>query len=180
MACVLIAYSTVDGHTLKIARSLAGTIERRGCDCRVLAIDSVDSTTVGSADCVVIGASIRYGRHRPSVSAFIQRNIDLLRTRPGAFFSVNLVARKPGKSEPERNPYCRRFLQRSAWKPQHVAVFAGRLDYPAYSVFDRALIRLIMWITGGPTDPKTVVEFTDWQQVRAFGEQMADLAQGSR
>ena len=31
------------------------------------------------------------------------------------------------------------------------------------------MIRFIMLLTGGPTDPATVVEFTDWQRVEAFG-----------
>jgi hypothetical protein len=31
------------------------------------------------------------------------------------------------------------------------------------------LIRFIMWMTRGPTDPGAVVEFTDWQRVDAFG-----------
>ena len=37
------------------------------------------------------------------------------------------------------------------------------------------MIRLIMWITGGPTDPATVVEFTDWQQVEAFAQVVSEL-----
>jgi menaquinone-dependent protoporphyrinogen oxidase len=32
-----------------------------------------------------------------------------------------------------------------------------------------------MWMTGGPTDPKAVVEFTDWGKVEAFGELIARM-----
>jgi menaquinone-dependent protoporphyrinogen oxidase len=87
---------------------------------------------------------------------------------PSAYFSVNIVARKPGKDRPETNPYVRNFLRRVAWRPQRVEVFAGRLDYPRYGVCDRLIIRFIMLLTGGPTSPDTVVEFTDWQRVDAF------------
>ncbi len=31
------------------------------------------------------------------------------------------------------------------------------------------MIRLIMWMTKGPTDPKTNIEFTNWNQVEDFG-----------
>ncbi|WP_370654382.1 flavodoxin domain-containing protein [Rhodoferax sp.] len=48
-------------------------------------------------------------------------------------------------------------------------MFAGKLDYPRYRFVDRFMIRLIMFMTNGPTDPKAVIEFTDWQQVEAFG-----------
>jgi menaquinone-dependent protoporphyrinogen oxidase len=30
-------------------------------------------------------------------------------------------------------------------------------------------------MTKGPTDPTTVIEFTDWQQVEAFGRRLATL-----
>lgn len=88
-------------------------------------------------------------------------------------FSVNLVARKPEKRQPDSNPYLRKFLRRIAWRPKSLAVFAGKLDYPSYGALDRTVIRLIMWITGGPTDPATVVDYTDWQQVEDFGRALA-------
>jgi menaquinone-dependent protoporphyrinogen oxidase len=37
------------------------------------------------------------------------------------------------------------------------------------------MIRLIMFITNGPTDPETVIEFTDWQQVEAFGRRVSEM-----
>lgn len=45
-----------------------------------------------------------------------------------------------------------------------LAVFAGRIDYQKYRFRDRQMIRLIMWMTKGPTDPKTNIEFTNWNQ----------------
>ena len=75
---------------------------------------------------------------------------------------------------PDTNPYLRKFLGQIAWKPTYLAVFAGKLDYPRYRPFDRFMIRLIMWMTKGPTDPNAVIEFTDWQQVEAFGRQVCE------
>ena len=69
----------------------------------------------------------------------------------------------------------RKFLKRIAWKPKQLAVFAGKIDYPRYAFFDRLMIRFIMWMTKGPTHPSTVVEFTDWQQVEAFGDVVARM-----
>ena len=37
------------------------------------------------------------------------------------------------------------------------------------------MIRFIMWITKGPTDPQAVVDFTDWQQVENFGQVVSEL-----
>ena len=37
------------------------------------------------------------------------------------------------------------------------------------------MIRLIMWMTKGPTDPKAVVEFTNWKQVESFGRIVSNM-----
>jgi menaquinone-dependent protoporphyrinogen oxidase len=123
----------------------------------------------------VVGASIRYGRHRPAVVDFIERNAEVLNRKASAFFSVSVVARKPAKNQPHTNPYVRKLLSRIAWRPRAVGVFAGKIDYPRYDAIDRAVIRFIMLLTGGPTDPEAVVEFTDWRQVKAFGELIARM-----
>jgi menaquinone-dependent protoporphyrinogen IX oxidase len=92
---------------------------------------------------------------------------------PSAFFSVNVVARKPGKRQADTNPYARKLLRQIAWQPENLAVFAGRIDCRRYGFLDRNIIRLIMWITNGPTDPTTDIEFTDWAQVEEFGHSIA-------
>ena len=105
----------------------------------------------------------------------MRANRALLERKACAFFSVNIVARKPNKNTPETNPYVAKFLRQIAWRPRQVAVFAGMLDYPRYGFWDRQIIRFIMLLTSGPTDPNSVVEFTDWQQVEAFGRQIGSM-----
>jgi menaquinone-dependent protoporphyrinogen oxidase len=34
------------------------------------------------------------------------------------------------------------------------------------------MIRFIMWMTKGPTDPRSVTDFTDWNQVDAFARRL--------
>ena len=175
MARVLIVYSTVDGHTREICKRLLGIIEQQAHQVTLVSVADVQDADLASCDKIVVGASIRYGRHRPDVVEFIGRNAQALNRKASAFFSVSVVARKPEKNQPHSNPYARRFLRKIAWRPREVGVFAGKIDYPRYSPMDRLVIRFIMWLTGGPTDPKTVVEFTDWQQVEAFGRVIARM-----
>lgn len=177
MANILILFSTTDGHTLKICGRLRQVIEQRGHQVTLLAIDDAGQVDLQAFDTIVIGASIRYGKHSRQVSDFIQRNTPLLESKANAFFSVNIVARKPNKNQPDTNPYLRKFLGHIAWRPQVLAVFAGKLDYPRYHFFDRMMIRFIMWMTHGPTDPTAVIEFTDWQQVDDFGRRIGELGQ---
>jgi menaquinone-dependent protoporphyrinogen oxidase len=175
MRRILILYSTTDGHTVKICARLQQVIEQLGHQVTVVPVSDAERLDLQSFDTLVIGASIRYGKHSKTVVDFIQRNTALLESKANAFFSVNIVARKPEKNQPDTNPYLKKFLRQITWRPQALAVFAGMLDYPRYDFFDRTMIRFIMWMTKGPTDPTAVIEFTDWQQVEAFGRRIAAL-----
>lgn len=133
----------------------------------MLSIDN-KGTNLNDFDLIIIGASIRYGKHNKIVYEFINKNQELLESKENAFFSVNIVARKPNKNTPETNPYLLKFLKQISWKPKNLAVFGGKLDYQKYGVFDRQMIRFIMWLTKGDTDPKSVIEYTNWEEVDRF------------
>jgi menaquinone-dependent protoporphyrinogen oxidase len=175
MARILIVYSTTDGHTLRICERLRGLVEPQGHQVTLVPVAQAQDAELKPYDKIVVGASIRYGKHSPLVVDFIQRNEQALNGKPSAFFSVSVVARKPEKNQPHTNPYVRKLLRRIAWRPREVGVFAGKIDYPRYGFLDRLVIRFIMWITRGPTDPKAVVEFTDWRQVEDFGSRIARM-----
>ncbi len=175
MANILITYSTTDGHTRSICERLQQVIEEQQHTVVVSWMSDDPDIDLQPFDKVIIGASIRYGKHQPQVFDFIKRNQETLEARPSAFFSVNVVARKPEKNQPETNPYLQKFLKQISWQPKNLAVFAGKIDYPRYTFFDRQMIRFIMWMTKGPTDPQMTIEFTDWDKVDEFGRRIADL-----
>jgi menaquinone-dependent protoporphyrinogen oxidase len=173
MASVIMVYSTTDGHTLTICQRLRKVIEQQGHEVTLAELKPGVDIDVGSYERIVIGASIRYGKHKPAVADFIEKNVDSLRAKPSAFFSVNAVARKPEKREPDTNPYVRKFLKSISWQPPLIGVFGGKIDYSKYGFVDKTMIRFIMWMMGGPTDPNSVTEFTDWDAVDAFGRRIA-------
>ena len=173
-------YSTTDGHTLEICQRLQQVIERHDIEkhshsVELVSLNGSQKINLARFDKIVIGASIRYGKHQSQVYQFIKTNSLVLKSKPNAFFTVNLVARKPEKSQPETNPYLKIFLKQISWQPKILAVFAGKIDYQKYSFLDRLIIQFIMWITGGPTDPKTVKDYTDWQQVESFGRIVSEM-----
>lgn len=175
MAKILLIYSTTDGHTHNICIRLKSLIENQNNSATLLPIQQANSIDINLFDKIVLGASIRYGKHSPQVHEFIRKNAKKLEAKPNAFFSVNLVARKPGKHQPQTNPYLKKFLKKIPWEPNQLAVFAGKIDYPKYRFWDRLMIRLIMWVTHGPTDPKSSVEFTDWNQVTKFAGDLNEM-----
>ncbi|MEL4274385.1 menaquinone-dependent protoporphyrinogen IX dehydrogenase [Shewanella xiamenensis] len=171
----LIIYSTIDGQTLEICRKIKAVAEQAGEQVSLVTLEQAEALSLVDFDKVLIGASIRYGKHRPELYQFVNRNHAVLSAKINGFFTVNVVARKPLKNTPETNPYMQKFLKLSLWQPQQLAVFAGKIDYPKYGLFDRTMIRFIMWMTKGPTDLKGTFEFTDWGKVEAFGTHFSKL-----
>ncbi len=175
MAQIGFVYSTVDGHTLEICERLQQIVEAQGHSALLVELDAAAAVDLAAFDTIVIGASIRYGKHRPEVTRLVSDNVALLDAMPSAFFSVNAVARKPEKRDPETNPYVKKFLASIAWQPRLIGIFGGRLDYARYGFWDKTMIRFIMWMTKGPTAADTNVDFTDWEEVAAFGKAICEL-----
>ena len=171
MNSTLIIYSTTDGQTLEICNKIFSKLNVSESS-QVIHISKAEGLDLNQFDKIIIGASIRYGKHKPELYEFIKKNVACLEAKENAFFSVNVVARKPEKNMPETNPYMQKFLELSPWIPKKLAVFAGKIDYPKYKFVDKYMIRLIMWITKGPTDIKNTYEFTDWNQVDEFSKQL--------
>ena len=178
MKRILLTYSSTDGQTKLICEKIKSVLETSFTvdfhsiqnlkeDLKILNKNFVY---------IIIGASIRYGKHSHDVYSFIEDNINFLEARNSTFFSVNVVARKPEKNTPETNPYIKKFLKLSNWSPKKLAVFAGKVDYPKYRFIDKYMIRLIMWITNGPTDISKTYEFTDWDKVKEFAHEIKKIS----
>tara|TARA_B100000886_G_scaffold70814_1_gene45006 strand:+ start:9553 stop:10074 length:522 start_codon:yes stop_codon:yes gene_type:complete len=163
----LIIYSTTDGQTKKICEVIRdSSINKNSYE--ILSLDDAFNKKIDSYNEIIIGASIRYGRHSSKVYKFIQNNKNILNKIKSAFFSVNVVARKPEKNTPETNPYIKKFLKKTNWQPKKLGVFAGKIDYPKLGFINKNVIRFIMFITNGPTNITNTYEFTDWNSVKKF------------
>ena len=171
MESTLIIYSSTDGQTKNIC-SRIGEFLSNDIPAKIISLSDATKNDVEKYDRVIIGASIRYGKHRKELFEFIETNLDELTKKENAFFSVNVVARKSEKNTPETNPYMQKFLLKTSWVPQRLAVFAGKIDYPKYNFFDKQMIRFIMWVTKGPTNIKNTYEFTDWNKVDSFAKEL--------
>ncbi len=194
----LILYSSVDGHTQHICQFIADKLAETEKEetnkltkpsTRQIQLQSlaefvstdannpVQNPDFKDIDTIIIGASIRYGKHRPAVYDFInnykaefaKRNIKT------AFFSVNLVARKPDKNTADTNSYVVKFLTETNWQADMVDVFAGKLDYSIYGLFDKLIIKLIMKLTKGATSSDKPIVYTDWDRVDVFVKKVGNL-----
>tara|TARA_Y100001970_G_scaffold119284_1_gene147968 strand:+ start:70 stop:597 length:528 start_codon:yes stop_codon:yes gene_type:complete len=171
MSNFLIIYSSTDGHTKKICQRIKNLLTD-GNLVELISLEDSKKIDLSNFEKIIIGASIRYGKHSKELYKFINLNKNILDQKKNAFFSVNVVARKPEKSTAETNPYIGKFLKISKWKPNKISVFAGKVDYPNYNFFNKYIIKFIMFITKGPTDTTQSFEFTDWSKVDDFSKEL--------
>ena len=163
----LIIYSSTDGQTKKICERIKDHLSPYN-KFKLIPLNEVVDENLKFCEKIIIGASIRYGRHSKKVENFVIKNKKILEEKKTAFFSVNVVARKYEKSTPETNPYVIKFLDKTKWRPNKVAVFAGKVDYPNYNFISKNVIKFIMMITKGPTNTANSYEFTNWEMVKKF------------
>ena len=108
MKKIVIIYSTTDGQTKKICDRILDFSKRKS-GITLLAIENASQIDLALYSKIIIGASIRYGKHNPLVYEFIKLNREELEKKFTAFFTVNVVARKKEKNLPETNPYMKKF-----------------------------------------------------------------------
>ena len=167
----LIIYSSTDGHTKTICERIINSLNEID-SAKLVSLKEAMKLDLSNFDKIIIGASIRYGKHSNELYKFIEKNKNILEQKQSVFFSVNVVARKPEKNTAETNPYIKKFLKISNWKPKNIRVFAGKVDYPNYNFFDKYIIKFIMFMTKGPTDTSKSYEFTEWSKVDDFAKEL--------
>ena len=166
----ILIYSSIDGQTFKISEYLREKC-KTSLPFEMKPISEAKNMSLNEYEIIIIGASIRYGKHSSEISKLVKNNLKTFNNKKTAFFS-QCVARKPGKDLSSNNPYVIKFLNKTKWKPNIAAVFAGKIDYPKYKFFERMIIRFIMFITKGPTDTSKSYEFTDWLKVDEFASEL--------
>ena len=171
-----IYYATRDGQARKIAAHIAERLAAQGIAAAPQDLAAAPPTPqiLAQAPLVVGVLAVRYGRHLAPSDRLIAAYRACPAPPPLVLASVNLTARKPGKDNAD-NAYLRKLIERNQLAPALATAFAGKLDYPRYRFLDRQVIRFIMLLTGGPTDPTASVEYTSWDAVDAFAEKIAEL-----
>ncbi len=167
----LIIYSSTDGQTKKICEVIKNNFDNKKF-VEIFSLEDAFNININDYDQIILGASIRYGNYKSNLFKFIKYNLNILDAKHSAFFSVNVVARKKEKNTTETNPYIKKFLKKTNWRPKKIEVFAGKVDYPNYNFFNKLVIKFIMFMTKGPTDTCQSYEFTDWEKVKEFSRNL--------
>jgi len=171
---VLVLYATTDGHTRKVALALAEPLRSAGLDVDVVnARDTLNPSPEDYAG-VIVAASVHAGGYSRAVRRWVKSHANALQGRPTAFVSVCLaVLEKSEKANADLQAILQRFFTETGWTPPVTKIVAGALLYTRYNWFIRLMMRRIVARAHGDTDTSRDYEYTDWSDVRAFGQEFA-------
>lgn len=155
---ILVAYATRYGSTAEVAEAIGDELRKSGADVDVRPVGEVQDLSPYRA--AVIGSPIYMGKWLPEPQVFIERNQQVLRAIPVAYFAVGLTVtdRRP---EILRKAEASMDAVRMLVNPVEVGIFPGRLESSGLSFTDRTIIKMIRAKTG---------DFRDFQVVRAWAQ----------
>jgi menaquinone-dependent protoporphyrinogen oxidase len=169
MGSVLIIYASNHGHSRKIAERLASILAARDLSAQVHEVAKGDSFDPGPFDSVIVMASIHAGRHQAKMAHWVEANPEQLNRKRTAFVSVSLSA---GSGVPdvleENRGYAEAFAEKTGWTPGRIEIVAGCLQYPAYNILNKFLMKRIAKRQGLPLDTSREYEYTDWDALEKF------------
>jgi menaquinone-dependent protoporphyrinogen oxidase len=174
-AQVLVVYASTHGHTARIAERLGAVLREQGIGVRLLTVEDAGADVDPSAfDGVIVGASVHAGHHQRRVVTWMSEHRAALNGRSSAFFSVSLTAADDTDEARETvQALIDDVLDASGWTPTVTTAFAGALQFHAYNVAERVLMRLIARRHGEHADGHADVDYTDWSAVERFGQRFA-------
>jgi len=182
---IAVFYATREGQTRRIAEYVATALRQRG-----LAVDVQDVGRGTPPDLdlarycgAIVAASIHMGKHEREMVEFVKTYRNALERMPAVFLSVSLSqaavegsgATSPRKSRAaaEVEKTIERFLRTTRWRPSHAHPVAGALLYRQYGPGLRLLMRFISKVVGASTDTSRDHEYTDWNALSRFADEMA-------
>ena len=171
---VLVVYHSEDGQTAKIADRIAAALTAAGASAGTATTDG-DPSPAGY-DGVIVGGSIRLGRHSRSLRRWLTHHADTLDRMPTALFQVSLTSDDP-EHDDEAHQLLQRLLDGTGLDPDIVGVFAGALAYTSYGWIKRRVMHHIAASEGVPTS--TDHELTDGEAVDRFAADALALINGT-
>ncbi|MGI9241276.1 MAG: flavodoxin domain-containing protein [Verrucomicrobiales bacterium] len=158
------------GQTEKVALRIARVLRSLGDEVIVYKLHCLpERFEPEKFDSLIIGAPIHMRRFSHALGKLVEDLKPALSAKPSFFFSVSLSAAEEGSGQAEAQGCIDEFLSRSGWSPSATASFAGALRYRRYHPLLRWIMKRLVRKVGGGTDTSRNYEYTDWEEVEAFG-----------
>ena len=177
---LLVLYGTTDGHSRKIAVALAESVRSADFDIDVINAAGRLDPNPAEYDTVIVVAPVRAGRHHREVRRWAKAHAAALGRRPSALVTVCLsVLDKRASARAAQATMLDEFVKETGWRPTVAKVVAGALLYTRYNWITRWIMKRIVARAHGDTDTRRDYEYTDWQDLRAFGREFVLTRSGA-
>ena len=166
---IIVLYGSFDGQARRISERIAEVIGRAGHKVEVVPVMAEGiGERIAAAGAVIVGGAVRYGHHQEALERAVRDNRQAIAVRPNAFFSVCMSAAGPNAKPATAWGYIDEFITRTGWQPGRIASFAGALAWSRYNPFIKLMMRIIVRMAGGDTDPSRDYESPAWSAVERF------------
>lgn len=176
MQRILVAFTSADRQTEKVAHHVARELEDAGLLVRLVDIRSGE-TEAGSGDCdgAIVAGSLRQGRFDPELYAFVQRHGETLRRcSTSAFLPVSMAGISPIAGERIGAEECvRNFTADVGWTPDEIRHTGGALYERDLNPVERASLHSLLDRRDAALHAPEDVEGTDWAALNQFVHQFA-------
>lgn len=168
---VLVAYETGHGSTKETAERIAETIREAGVEVDVVRCRQADD--VSGYDAFVLGTPIWAQKALGPFRKFMRKHAELLAARPVAVFVTSGAAStEKGKADIASGVIPKVLADAPGLQPVSVGNFAGVLNFPAYNLPMRLVMKAISRSQGGPTTGRH--DYRDWDEIIAWAKEVAD------
>ena len=170
----LVLYSTVEGHTRKIANNVAKTLEKMGHEVFLTEASDPGFCDPATYDAAVLCAPIHIGRYPSDFVSYINDWKSSMREIPTALITVSLaIASEDADEQTEAISYPEALISSTGWLPDFQHNAAGALKFVEYNFFKRWIMRRIAQKEAGPIDTTRDHELTDWPELEKFTAEFA-------
>lgn len=170
---ILVLYSTEEGHTKKIATALSSAFEDMGNEVFLTKTFDPGYCDPGTFDAAVLCAPIHMGQYPSDFVTYIENWKSALSSVPSTLVTSSLFINCKGEKEQEEaKAYPTELASKTGWKPDYIYNVAGALNYPEYDFFKRWIMKRAAKQEGLPMDTDINHELTDWEELRAFAEEI--------
>lgn len=184
-------FATREGQTAKIAEHIASDLRARGMEVDVLNVRNAPAQIDWPAYTLAfVAASVHVEHHEREMTTFVRRHRDRLQQLGAVFVSVTMseagaedptaTAKRRQQSAADAQRMIDVFIKDTGWKPERCLPVAGALMYTRYNFLVRFVMKRISRKQGGPTDTSRDYEFTDWQGLDRFVEEVVGVTSGRR
>jgi menaquinone-dependent protoporphyrinogen oxidase len=184
----LVLFATREGHSRKVAEYVTRRLQSKGVAAELVGAAKVPKgLQLRDYYFAIAIASVHRQKHEPEMATFLKTHASELARIPSAFVSISLSqagAENSSAAAPQREKAATDaqkmidvFLNEIGWRPSKTKAVAGALAYSKYNFLIRFIMKRIAAHEGGDTDTSKDYEYTDWE---GLGQFVDDLISNQR